>query len=791
MINSNIIEQYLSANKNLTLLNGKRPIIKDWVNKKVPHEKLFKHQGNIGWVLGSDDLVVDVDPKNGGEKGFKKLLKDLDIDLEPTVNTPSGGFHVYLEIPKEYQGKQFKKNLKEYQGIDFLSKGCQCVIAGSETNKGEYIWSDDIFGEFRQLPAPQRLINILSYKNDNVNSNNDNIVDDGLGDFTGLIGGDSASWSEVKVLEMLEKLDPSMTNDDWVKVGMALHDWEPVKGLELWEQWSLGGSNYKEGETAKRWKSFTLGGGVTLGTVSHMNKIAVFEEVEDIVDHYIEKIKTSDWKTIKFDLIPKIKNEKFSKEHREPIAKAIQDQFKEIKGVRLPIANVRNMVIPDIVVEGEVIGDDDNVVPSWCSNWVYVNSHAGFMNTKKLNLHKSESFNNINGKYIPITGNGAKPSATKYVADRGFVDDVDSIAYLPTYEGTICEIDDLIIFNSFNPKSVPIEAKEFTAEGLEAIELIKKHIKFICTTNEHAHIFTQWLAHQVQYKGRQVLWSPVIQSIQGVGKSFFGELLRICLGDRNVGTVSPTQVTNSFNGWATNVVVNVLEELRVKGHNRYDVINSLKPLITDRMIQINDKGVKQYMTYNTTNYMCFTNYKDSLPLSDDDRRWWVIFVPIQSLDDLKNYVGETAKTYFPKLFNAIRNYGAEVRKWLLEYDITKEFLDTKQAPMTEYKQIMIATEESSFEGLEEIKELIETGGKYFNKHVISSPDLFDALLFEHPNLEFKTTQKNIILKKLGYMSLPKRIKIDGKPRRCWAKKQIEPAEVRQIMLENYIDTDDL
>ena len=236
MINSNIIEQYLSADKNLTLLDGKRPIIKDWVNKKVPHEKLFKHQGNIGWVLGSDDLVVDVDPKNGGEKSFKKLLKDLDIDLEPTVNTPSGGFHVYLEIPKEYQGKQFKKNLKEYHGIDFLSKGCQCVIAGSETNKGVYVWADDIFGEFEQLPAPQQLINILHYKNNNVNSNI--VIDDGLGDFAGLIGGDSASWSEVKVLEMLEKLDPSMTNDDWVKVGMALHDWEPVRGLELWEQWS-------------------------------------------------------------------------------------------------------------------------------------------------------------------------------------------------------------------------------------------------------------------------------------------------------------------------------------------------------------------------------------------------------------------------------------------------------------------------------------------------------------------------------------------------------------------------
>ena len=433
-----------------------------------------------------------------------------------------------------------------------------------------------------------------------------------------------------------------------------------------------------------------------------MNKIAVFDEVSEVVDHYIEQIKTADWKTIELDIIPKIKNKVLSNPNREKIVKAIQVRYKEVTGVRISISIVRQMVLPDETV-------DDCEAHEWCKGWVYVNSHAGFMNTNELILHKTESFNNINGNYIPITGGGTKPSATKYVADRGLVDTVHYVAYLPTYDKTICEIDGLSVLNSFNPKSVPIEAKEFTPEGLEAIELVKKHIKFICTTDEHSHIFTQWLAHQVQYKGRQVLWSPVIQSIQGVGKSFFGELLRICLGDTNVGTVSPTQVTNNFNGWATNVVVNVLEELRVKGHNRYDVVNSLKPLITDRMIQINDKGVKQYMTYNTTNYMCFTNYKDSLPLSEDDRRWWVIFVPIQSLDDLKNYVGETAETYFPKLFNAIRSYGSEVRKWLLEYNITDEFLNTKQAPMTEHKRIMIANEETSFEGLEEIKELIEAG----------------------------------------------------------------------------------
>ena len=273
--------------------------------------------------------------------------------------------------------------------------------------------------------------------------------------------------------------------------------------------------------------------------------------------------------------------------------------------------------------------------------------------------------------------------------------------------------------------------------------------------------------------------------MQGVGKSFFGELLRCCLGDRNVGTVSPGQVISDFNGWATNVSVNVLEELRVKGHNRYDAINSLKPLVTDRMIQINDKGVKQYMTYNTTNYICFTNYKDSLPIDQDDRRWWVIFTQIECLSDLRSFVGEDAITYFPKLFNAVRTYGGEIRKWLLDYKLSDEFLSIKQAPMTDSKLSMIATEEASFEGYSEVKELIEKGGKYYNKDVVSATDLFEQLEFLYPEVSVQTSKRHILMKKLGFSVISKQVKIDGKLRRIWAKKVLTYEEIR-ISLEEKV-----
>jgi hypothetical protein len=784
-----IAKQYLDAGKNLTLLSGKRPILDGWTEITLDEDRILSHKGNLGWVIGDGDLVVDVDPKNGGEDSFNKMLDDVLVTeqdllrMSPTVRTPSGGFHIYLKLPNSCNGARFRKTLnKIYPGIDFLTKGSQCVIPGSKTDKGEYRWEDDLFGEFYQVNAPQRLIDLIRVDDSMVNKPAEQGLDD-LGDFEGIIGGKSSTWSEQRVLEMLDSLDASMDNNEWVKVGMALHDWDPVDGLRLWEQWSLSGDNYEEGQTEKRWRSFDIGGGVTLGSISYMCKEIDYDLSAERVEKYLRIIKKSDAKGLQFDLAPKLKKESFSDINKEIIVKCFQDRFKELTSVKLPISQIRTMLMDKSkFADGQLVDNEDLDVPEWCKHWVYVNSHSAFMDLNTLVLHKSESFNIENGKQVPPNESGSKVSAAKFVADSGFINQVHALAYLPTHDEAICSIDGLRVLNCFSPKSVPEEATEHTPEGLEAIEVVKRHIKFICGNSKDADIFTQWLAHQVQFPGRQVLWSPVIQSVQGVGKSFFGELLRACLGDRNVGTVSPGQVVSDFNGWATNVVVNILEELRVKGHNRYDAVNALKPLITDRMIQVNDKGVKQYMTYNTTNYMCFTNYKDALPLDGHDRRWWVIYAPIDSLSNMRKFVGEDAVTYFPKLFKAVNNNPTEMRKWLLEYKISQSFIDIKQAPMTDHKKSMIETEEAAFEGLYEIKELIKKGGKYFNEQVVCSVDLFDAMIFDYPEIEIPRNKRHLILKKLGYTIASNSIKIDGKVRKVWSKSTMSNAVIREALI---------
>ena len=768
MCDRDIVQEYLDAGKVLTLLDGKVPMVSNWTKAVVPPAKLFRHEGNLGWVIGSDDLVIDVDPRNGGDESWSALCSDLDLDLEPTVITPSGGFHIYLS---GRDGVACRKSLKKYPGIDFLTSGSQCVVVSSSVDGVHYSWADEDFGLFEQSTVPEELMTLIGKTE---------VVDDApetdLGDFEGLLG--TSDFSTEDVVRMLEAIDHNVPNEQWVRVGMALKTWHPTDGLILWENWSQGGDTYVRGETAKRWKSFDVGteGGVGVGTLVHMARDGAAKVSEDVIAKYITMIDAADERKLKIEVCPEISRDRLlDAEGRNRVAVSVQSRLTALTGVRPPVGVCRALV-----TASGAWADGEREVPRWCKRWVYVNSHAAFVDMKRLKVLKSQAFNLENGRHVAADERGRKPSAVNYVADNGFVSSVDVMNYLPMMDDKICEIEGRRVLNTFNKRSVPVEALEFTDGGEEAIRAIKDHLKFLCGNSRDAKILLMWLAHNVQKPGVKIIWSPVIQSIEGAGKSFLGALLRVAMGAENIGVVAPSQIVSQFNGWAEGTCVSVLEELRMQGHNRYDALNSIKPLITDEVVQINEKGIAPYLVVNVTNYICFTNHKDALPLGMTDRRWWVIFAAIRSLGEMEEMVGMGADVYFERLFGLLRGYGGEVRKWLLEYELTEEFLAMKVAPMTSHKEMMIRTEEAGVEGLLEVREMIDVGGEYYNSLAVCATDLFDQVLFDHPELNILSTKRHTIMKKLGYTLMDKVVKIDGKTRRVWVKKNFTNEEIREM-----------
>lgn len=54
-------------------------------------------------VLVDDHIIIDIDPRNGGNDGYNKLVKDTGIDFKSAskfvVATGGGGWHIYFNRP--------------------------------------------------------------------------------------------------------------------------------------------------------------------------------------------------------------------------------------------------------------------------------------------------------------------------------------------------------------------------------------------------------------------------------------------------------------------------------------------------------------------------------------------------------------------------------------------------------------------------------------------------------------------------------------------------------------------
>tara|TARA_B100001989_G_C24550011_1_gene473716 strand:- start:1761 stop:3197 length:1437 start_codon:yes stop_codon:yes gene_type:complete len=79
-------------------------------------------------------------------------------------------------------------------------------------------------------------------------------------------------YSEADVQEMLSQLDPDMSYEEWLNIGMALHS--EGYDVSIWDNWSANGTKYKPKECQKKWKSFNDDKGITMGTLIKMARDA-------------------------------------------------------------------------------------------------------------------------------------------------------------------------------------------------------------------------------------------------------------------------------------------------------------------------------------------------------------------------------------------------------------------------------------------------------------------------------------------------------------------------------------
>jgi hypothetical protein len=93
---------------------------------------------NIGFRMGNGHCVFDVDPRNGGDESYNRLVKEYGpLPRTPKAITGGDGFHLYFRDP--FKLKKFSP--EEFPGIDIQAEGSQVIAPPSLHLSGKvYKW---------------------------------------------------------------------------------------------------------------------------------------------------------------------------------------------------------------------------------------------------------------------------------------------------------------------------------------------------------------------------------------------------------------------------------------------------------------------------------------------------------------------------------------------------------------------------------------------------------------------------------------------------------------------------
>jgi hypothetical protein len=365
---------------------------------------------------------------------------------------------------------------------------------------------------------------------------------------------------------------------------------------------------------------------------------------------------------------------------------------------------------------------------------------------------------------MPFDQAGNREHADRYALEQWGLPVVHHKGYMPT-AGDVFEMFGLQWANLYRPESVPEIPSTFTADDLNAIALVQKHFEVYIADARERELLLSWLAYNVQNPGKKIRWSPYLHGVPGDGKTFFAQLAGVAMGAQNVRVVNGSTLESNFTDWAVGTALTVIEEMKQHGHSRYDIMNRIKPVITNSVIEVHPKGKASYTAPNNTNYIITSNFLDGAPVDDDDRRYMFISSALSALK--AKYLSEQG--YFRDLFQALSDHPGAIRKWLLEVKLHPDFDSDGRAPITAIKQTVVEMSKSELENA--VEDLLEIGAEGVTPEVISSAHLSRALAVRG-EVSLPTSRLNHMLTRLGFRFLDRK-KWKGNACRIWVRDGVE------------------
>ena len=311
------------------------------------------------------------------------------------------------------------------------------------------------------------------------------------------------------------------------------------------------------------------------------------------------------------------------------------------------------------------------------------------------------------------TPRGAKMTPwTMWIADAVRLRRVHSVTYRPGCDAIVRERDgDCVnawIAPTFTPTTIVEDA---AAPWIE-------HMRYLVPDDAEREIFLDWLAHVVQRQSAKPNWQIVWGSRHhGVGKDIALEPVRRALGEHNVRNVHPEQLLSQRTDWYENARLIVVEEM--KSYGKRELENKLRPFLAapPHYVPISKVYLPTYEVPNIAALLFLTNEDNALPISKEDRRYFVLWAG----DDLK----PREQSYYSGIVDWYAKGGVDAAaSWLMQRDISK--FDVKgRAPMTAAKLAMIGATLSPLEAW--LEDGIAAGDGAFRPDVVEVSDLMKKI----------------------------------------------------------------
>jgi hypothetical protein len=434
------------------------------------------------------------------------------------------------------------------------------------------------------------------------------------------------------------KHSPDAEHDEWLKVGMQIHDATggAQEGLDIWCEWSKGVKRIKypgDSHLKMRYLSFVSTPGKHVATGA-----ALVAELPAEAEEFPEESTTS----------------------------ALADEETTEALVNASKAQLRAVAVQNLE-----------------SRLVFVHSAERYFDCERHKVIGSD--NAIEHMFTSMMpkGRAGRVSPVKILKESSTKRFVDGIGFHPG-EGAIFSGNNATFANTY--RNVLPEPLEPTAGELERIEWLFARID----DTLYRDWLKQFFAHVVQKPGVKIKSAPLIWSeTQGNGKTTLLKMIpSLLVGLRYSQEVTGALLNSDFNDFLLGAWHINLTEFRADTRGKREAITEkLKPWITDDSISIHPKGSAGYSMPNCFFVTATSNKEDAAAVDNDDRRWGIHHV------NAPQFTVEEQDWIYTDFLLTSRAAGA-LRHYFLNLSLG-DFTASAKAPHTEARQAMVASSISS------------------------------------------------------------------------------------------------